>query len=1694
MRRFIWLVLACLLLTGVARAQDFELPGVAADADAYANSLTKRFPAGATPAARQQAERAAAAAMRDGKWDAAAEALQTRAGQGEMTTALWRDLATAQLRRTQPDAKAALSAAWLGFGSAENPAAEVAPLMQMVDALVALDQPGAALQAAEQAATRAPKDAAIATRLAGLRAALGVVVRRVTTNGETNPPRACIEFALAPRQSDLNPQDWVRADPAVPGMAVTREGKQFCLSGLPSGTTTRVILKAGLPGEGGRPMPKDTVLAISIPNRKPRIGFDGRLFVLPRGQTTAVTLNTVNLSAVALKLIRFTERNVASVLREAPLGDDVAPWLARNLAENAGRVVWEGKADIATWTVNRTARTALPIPDALKTAGPGLYALVAEPGDGSTSGGGAVQIVLRTDLAPTVWRGSDGLAIQMRSYADATPRPGVRLVLLAKNNDILAETQTDADGVARFAAPLLAGEGPVAPASVQAFAGEDFATLDLNGPGFDLSDRGVEGMPHPGKLDAYVWPDRGIYRPGETVQVMALLRDAAGLLADIPARITIKRPNGQVFLRATPPRLADAAMYLPLQLSAGAAAGMWSIDVHADPDAPPIGHAEFRVDAFVPDRMAVDFGTLPDALVAGQEARIPVTARFLYGAPGAGLSGHAQYNLAIDPAPFPNAKLDGYRFGLVDEPFAPDTKQLDLPETDAQGRTTLAITLPRAPDTTHPLIAGIDLGIDDPAGRASRAGTEIRLRPAGPMIGIKPLFDGGAVNDSDEAGFDIAAVAPDGTRTKLATKLRLVKEVPSWNLVFRGSYARYEVQWRDQPLETRDLAIAETGAKFSRKLDFGRYRLEVTQAGGLAATSIRFRAGWAGGNTPDVPDAVDVSTATPTVKVGANARVHIAPPFAGLATIAVLSDRVLWLRDIEVPAGGTDVDVPVDVTWGPGAYVAVHLFRSVDKRPARAIGLTWVGVDPAARTLDMAILTPERAAPRAPLDVPVRAAPGAYVSLAAVDEGILRLTRFASPDPKPHFLGRRRLGLDIRDDWGRLIAPAEGGAALLRQGGDDGGLVLPDIPQRTVTLFSPPVQAGADGVAHIKLDIPDFNGEVRLMAVGWQASRIGAASKPVVVRDPVIAEALLPRFLAPGDEARLAILLHDLDLPSGEAKVTLKVEGALELAGPAALTVALQQGVRTLQTSVLRATGAGTGKLTMQIAGPGDFRLTRTDTLAIRPARAVTTLVSGGELAPGAAVTLDPGAARFIPGAWKATVTFGAPVRYDAAAMARALADYPWSCLEQATSRGLPLAMLPDGAMAGPDRAARLLAAIASVLDHQRYDGGFGLWSGLGEAEAWLTPYAVDFLLRARDAGAPVPDQALSDALKFLTGSLAEAGDRPEDRAATVYTLYILARANLGQPGAARVLVENLDALPTPLARAQLGAALALAHDTPRAEAAFAAALDAPARRWWATDYGTPLRDQLAIAVLLKESGLLPDRLAKLRAALPGADVKAEAMSTQEQAWAVAAAAALGKDGRPAHIAVGTADLTAPVVSVAVEASVAARNLSDRPVWQSLAVSGVPAQAPPPARAGMRITRQFLTLTGDKLDLDQLKQNTMFYLVLEGRAEDGQDHRALVTAGLPAGWEIAARLGEGEPASAGFLGKLSATEAQPAADDRYAAVVALTGKSGDFRLAVRLRAVTPGNFELPGAEVADMYRPGVFARQAAGRVTVLPAE
>ncbi len=1706
------LAFACLLPGPAAHADELEIPGLRSDAAAYARSLRQRFPAGATARQRADAETRAQAAEARRDWAAAAAAWSDRAGQGDAPATAWLSLAGDLLRLPAPDPAHALAAAWRAFGATEAGATQVPALLAMRDALTALNRPVPEIETLAAAADRAPDDADLRRQLALRKQQLGLLVRGVRTEPESFPARACLGFIGRPGGSvDFHAADWVRLDPTPPGAAVTLESGEICVTGLPPGTTTRVGLLAGMPGADGVSLKAAQTLPIAMPDRQPRLVFDGGRFLQPRGAPAEVALASVNLSAVQLGLVRVTERAAQPFLAAHPAGGGLADTDLDALRQS-GELVWQGQAGIPGFSRNALLHTRLPLPQAA-LGRPGLYLLLARPGDGTPVGGDApqaMQMVLRTDLAPTAWQGADGLGVQVRGYADAEPKPGVQVALIAADNDVLATETTGLDGTARFAPALLHGEAGFAPAALHLAKpgtgpdGDDFTVLSLTRPAFDLSDRGVSGRAQPGPLDAFVWLDRGIYRPGETVHATALLRDAAGRPSAVPVHVVVKRPGGQVFADIVPKPGDGASVSVPVTLSGGAQAGTWSIALRTTKDGPEVGHAAFQVDAFVPARLAVDLAKPAAPLPPGQVSAVPVSVRFLYGAPGAGLGGEGRVRIESDPSPF--ADFAEYGFGLEDEKVPGEPAAPDLAETDAQGNTTLPLDLTRLPDATGALRARVTATINDPAGRPVAASATVPIRPTGPLIGIRAATgDGGAVGPGGDALFDVAAVDPGGARIAMAAHVTLVRQIPDWRLVVARGAASYETTWREEPVDSRDATIPADGTplRLAWRLGFGRYKLQVVQAGrGLAAASRVFTAGWSDSGDPDVPARVRVSTGRARYNPGDTARVHIEAPFAGPAALLVLTDRVHMVRNLDLPgdtAGGSlDVDVPVGTDWGPGAYVAVHAYRPARDSAAsdRAIGATWLQVDPAARTLPVAIDAPPVLRPRGPATVAVRTAPGAWLTLAAVDEGVLRLTGFAAPNPVEHFLGKRALGLDIRDEWGQLLRPADGTPTELHQGGggDSEGEPAPPPPQRVVSLFAPPVQAGADGVAHVPLDLPDFSGQLRVMVVAWSGTQLGSAEADVFVRDPLVAEALLPRFLAPGDTARLGVLLQNVELPPGPVGVRITAAGALSLAGADTLGATLGEGEKAVEATMLKAGDAGEGRITLDVTGPGGFSARHEVSLSVHPARGRIVNVTGLEVAPGAEAGIAPSAAgAFVPGTWTASLSLGGAVRYGVAGLVQALADYPLSCLEQAASRGLPLALLPDGAAAGPDRAGRLERAVELVLDRQRFDGGFSLWSSEGEAQPWLTAYAAEFLLRAKQAGAAVPQTALDGALAWLAGEVARPPDDPAARAAQAYGVYALALAGRAPAGAIRVMAASEDDLPTPLARAQLGAALARVAQPGAAAALLRTSLRMPARKAWSADYGSALRDQLATAVLIKESGTDAIAVPVLTAALPGADLDPKALDTQEQAWAAAAAAVLGAGTPPVLARVDGQEVPrAPLVTLPLTGPARVLNTGTAPLRASVSVSGVPSVAAPASRNLMQVRRRFFDQQGAAVDPDKLPQNMTFVLLLEGRAEDGQNHQAMLRAGLPAGWEVAGRLPAGKMPGMDWLGELTAVNTEVAADDRFAAALDLSAKTPGFRIAVLLRAVTPGEYEYPGTELSDMYRPAVYARQNTVRVSVLP--
>jgi len=489
-------------------------------------------------------------------------------------------------------------------------------------------------------------------------------------------------------------------------------------------------------------------------------------------------------------------------------------------------------------------------------------------------------------------------------------------------------------------------------------------------------------------------------------------------------------------------------------------------------------------------------------------------------------------------------------------------------------------------------------------------------------------------------------------------------------------------------------------------------------------------------------------------------------------------------------------------------------------------------------------------------------------------------------------------------------------------------------------------------------------------------------------------------------------------------------------------------------------------------------------------------------LAPGQAFAFDSAVfAGLVPGTGSATLSAGPLARFDAPGLLRALDRYPYGCTEQITSIAMPLIYFQEMAAAmGMASAAtahqRVEQAITEVLTNQASNGAFGLWRA-GSGDMWLDAYVSDFLSRAKAQGYEVPDRAFRMAMDNLRNQVNYYPDFDRGGADLAYALYVLAREGAAAVGDLRYYADAKgDDFTSPLALAQLGAALAAYGDPTRADAMFTRAgkmveARAPDARLWRADYGTTLRDAAGVLTLAVEAGSQAVNRAALTARVantPGT------RSTQEALWSLLAAHALIE--RPeVPLSVNGAPVDGPFVRVleaqAMGPALSIGNEGATEEALTLTTFGVPSEPEPEGGNGWRISRSYYTLEGQPADPGMVKAGTRLVTVLEVMPLGTREARLMVNDPLPAGFEIdnPNLMRAGEIRALDWLGL--AEEAQHA-EFRAERFLAAVDHYGDkpFRLAYIVRAVSPGTFHHPAASVEDMYRPEFRARTAAGTVTV----
>ena len=1550
-----------------------------------------------------------------------------------------------------------------------------------------------------------------------------------SVDADAASPRACFQFSedLPGKRADFSP--FVALE-GTDKPAITTEEKQLCVEGLKHGERYSITLRAGLPSTVRETLQKSAEYNIYVRDRSPYVRFTGKAYVLPRVGQRGIPVVSVNTAAVSVQVHRIGDRNLLDTVLGGDFQRNIYTYERGRLGTEKGELVWKGELKINS-VLNADVTTAFPIDQAIGDLKAGVYVMTAQPetraaSDDESYGQLATQWFIVSDLGLTAFSGNDGVNVFLNSLATTEAKAGIEIRLIARNNEVLAVRTTDANGFARFESGLARGEGGLSPAMLVADGKGDYAFLSLKGPAFDLTDRGVAGRAVTANLDAFVYAERGVYRSGETVHLTTLLRDSLGVaVTGVPMTLVIERPDGVEYRRAVVQDQGLGGRSLSFPMISTAPTGTYRVRAYTDPKGAAVGSASFLVEDYVPDRMEFDLASPTGKLSKETPAEITLDGRFLYGAPASNLDLEGEMKVkAADTRP----GFAGYQFGSNDDEEDVKSEQTsleDLPQTDDDGKATFTVALDKLPGTSRPLEAEVTVRLVESGGRAVERSITLPVVPSSTMIGVKPLFSGKSLGEGENAGFDVIVVSPDGKQLAASgLRYELLK------IERRYQYYRRDGRWEYEPVKSTrrmadgriDVAMGTPG-RISLPVTWGRYRLDVASDDrSIPPTSVTFDAGFYADASADTPDLLEIALDKPEYAAGDTMTVAVTARTAGKVTLNVVGDKLFSTTTTDVQAGTARIPLTVGRDWGTGAYVVATLRRPLDeaasRMPGRAIGLQWFSVDKKARTFAVEMPLPTLMRPNGPLRVPLKLAglntgEEARVVVAAVDVGILNLTNYKPPAPDDYYLGQRRLSAEMRDLYGQLLDGMQGTRGSIRTGGDGAGAALAGTPptQPPLALYSGIVTVKSDGWAEVLFDIPAFSGSVRVMAVAWSKDKVGKASADVTVRDPVVLTATLPRFLLTGDRGTIRLDLDNVEGPTGDYAINVQTSGPLQV-GQAAQTVKLANKQRSGVMLPINATAVGIGNVAVKVTGPNGFEVQRSYTLAAKPATQILTRRTVRPIARNESISISSDLfADLVPGTGGVQLSVGPSTALDVAALLKALDRYPFGCTEQTTSRALPLLYvneLASEAHLSLDVAIddRLKGAIERVLSRQSSNGSFGLW-GAGGGDMWLDAYVTDFLTRARERNFAVPDVAFRLALDNLRNHIAQNDPAKNGGSDLAYVYYVLARNGVAPLGDLRYLADTkLDALKTPIAKAQLAAALGMLGDKTRAERVYNAALDdippQPKLELGRTDYGSALRDASAFVALASEGSAPRASILKAVERIEAARALSSYTSTQENAWMVLAARALARDTAnmaldvagetrrgPLYRSFSANDLRAGPLRVT--------NNGDANVQAVVSVIGAPLTPEPAVDRGFAIHRYYYTLDGERADVSKVKQNERFAVVLkitEGQPTFG---RIIIADYLPAGFEI----DNPRLVSSGDTGTLSWIEdaKDPAhsefRDDRFTA--AFDRASSDkavFTVAYVVRAVSPGKYVLPQAYVEDMYRPDRFGRTGVGSVEIEAAK
>ncbi|MBM4042076.1 MAG: alpha-2-macroglobulin family protein, partial [Planctomycetes bacterium] len=1202
----------------------------------------------------------------------------------------------------------------------------------------------------------------------------------------------------------------------------------------------KVTFGKGLASRGGAVLGKEVVRSVVIPPAEPSMRFRTQGIYLGAQGSRILPLECVNVREVQLTIDQVYPNNVVHYFRDG----------SRRSASDLCRRAHEGKL-VLPQRPNESQVQELDLRKLLGDDARGAFLVSALTQD-VRWGDREDQLVLITDLGLTVKRSESDLLVWVTALSSAQPVEGAAVAIFSRASQQFQSGTTDASGIAHFKGVEWTGEKQ--PFLVAATKGSDTGVLEVATGELDDSELDAGGRPYLAKgYEAFVYADRGIYRPGSQVFLHTLVRGAdLAPPKPFPVQFRVQRPDGRLFKTLTAKLNDCGSAGATLEVPSHALTGRYTVLVRVPGSEAAIGTHTFQVEEFMPDRMKVTLsvgGASLPRVRPGDQVAVTVKATHLLGSPAAGreVEGRCEF-VARD---FTHPQFGEFRFADGAKKLAAVPLKLGDMTLDEKGERVITIEIPRGLLPPSAVQAVVTASVKELGGRAVSASLSLDVDCYPHYVGLAR-----ARKEYASAGVAekllVAAVKPDGAPAeRLAVEGTAYRVV--WNTVLRlqDNAYRFISEREERAVEQLACTVANGRGEvaFTPK-DIGEYIVRLRDKASGASADLHFYCSGEGDVpwTLERPARVDLVADKAAYAPGDTARILIKAPFAGKALLTVETDRIHLAQALTLEKNTAEFAFPVTAALGPNAYCSATVIRRTAPGSQwavqRAYGAVPVLLDSKARQLKVEVDAPEETRPGKPLRVGLRvrdaagAGRKAEVTLAAVDEGICQLTRHQTPDPWAFFFAKRALGVATSDIFARLMPEPEkrkvGGDSA--PGGDGGGedydprLLNPVGVQRVkqVALWKAGIETDAEGNAEVVLDVPEFTGQLRLMAVAASPSDFGASERPARVKQPLMVQTSFPRFLAPGDDFVVPVTVFN---NTGQAGlVQLKAEAT---AGVAVMSDAPTQaqvangGEATVRIGMRAPLVPGPASISVEATLGGESAVERVE-LPIRPPTTLRFLTGNGSVKGGET------AAFTIPGDWvKGTdrywLSFSPLPTLKLGASLRYLLHYPYGCIEQTTSVAFPLLYLGDVAKAaepmldGKEAESYVQAGIDRVFSMQTYRGGFACWPGYGEVYPWGSVYATHFLVEAKKAGYDIPKDNLDAAVAYLEELLAEEDADDAPLAAKAYACLVLAAAGKPNRSWTLRLQEAKEELPA-YSRFHVAAALAAMREDKLAGQLLAAA------------------------------------------------------------------------------------------------------------------------------------------------------------------------------------------------------------------------------------------------------------------------------